>query len=290
MRPLVILGPTGAGKSAIALELAEAYGASIISMDAMAVYRGMNIGTAKASAEEQARVPHYGLDLRNPDEPFTAMDFKELADRVGGPKILCGGTTFYFRAWIQGIVPAPVGDSVLRAELEKLEHPWEELQKVDPVLAARLHPNDRVRILRGLEVFQLSGRPLSMLHAEDPKLRRDAEILWVDREDLYEVIDQRVLKMMASGYLGEVERLLAAGYGPQHKPMQSLGYKHLSSHLGGEISLEEAVRRTQTDSRNFARKQRSFLRSWGLKPGGDPKEAARRAFCDDNRAALLDKP
>jgi tRNA dimethylallyltransferase len=278
MKPLVILGPTGAGKSAIALEIAEKYGAKIVSMDAMAVYRGMDIGTAKASAAERARVPHYGLDLRNPDEPFTAMDFRDLADSVAGPKILVGGTTFYFRAWIQGIVAAPVGDPALRAELEKLEDPWIELQKVDPVLSARLHPNDRVRILRGLEVFLIGGRPLSELHAEDPKLRRDAEVIWVDREDLYEVIDQRVLKMMAAGYLEEVQALRAAGYGPQHKPMLSLGYKHLSAFLDGSIDRAEAVRRTQTESRNFARKQRSFLRSWGLVPGGDPWLAADRAF------------
>ncbi len=288
MKPLVILGPTGAGKSAIALEIAEKYGARIVSMDAMAVYRGMDIGTAKATAAERARVPHYGLDLRNPDEPFTAMDFRELADAVEGPKILCGGTTFYFRAWIQGIVPAPVGDPALRAELEKLEDPWIELQKVDPVLSARLHPNDRVRILRGLEVFLIGGRPLSELHAEDPKLRRDAEVVWVDREDLYEAIDARVLKMMAAGYLEEVQALRAAGYGPQHKPMLSLGYKHLSAFLDGSIDLAEAVRRTQTESRNFARKQRSFLRSWGLTPGADPWAAAARAFGHDDEGTVVD--
>ena len=278
MKPLVILGPTGAGKSATALRLAERYGASIISMDAMQIYRGMNIGTAKPSAEERARVPHYGLDLRDPDQPFSAADFVKMADAVPDPRILCGGSTFYFRAWVQGLVPAPPGDPALRAHLEQLPDLWQLLHQVDPVLAARLHPNDRLRLVRGLEVFHLSGRRLSELHAEDPQNRRDAEIIWVDRDDLYEVIDRRVLQMMETGYLEEVRSLVNAGYTIQHKPMQSLGYKHLASHLRGELTLEDAVRRTQADSREYARKQRSFLRSWGLTPTTDPDAAAERAW------------
>lgn len=282
MKPLVILGPTGAGKSALAMQVAERFQAAIVSMDAMQVYRGMDIGTAKPSAEERARVPHFGLDLRNPDEPFSAADFVKMADTVEGPKILCGGSNFYFRAWIQGLVPTPPADPVLRAELEQLPDLWQRLQAVDPVLAARLHPNDTLRLVRGLEVFQLSGRPLSELHAADPKDRRDAEIIWVDRENLYGVIDRRVETMMEAGYLAEVERLLAAGYGPQHKPMQSLGYKHLAVHLKGDLPLAEAVRRTQADSREYARKQRSFLRSWGLTPTADPEEKLRAAFAAKN--------
>lgn len=272
--PLIILGPTAAGKSAIALRLAEQWGVPIVSMDAMQVYRGMDIGTAKPSKEEQARVPHYGLDLRNPDAPFSAVDFRDLADSISGPKILCGSATFYFRTWIQGVVAAPAADPVLRAELEGYTDLHARLTTVDPVLAARLHPNDRLRLIRGLEVFLLSGRRLSDLHAEDPKTRRPAEIIWVDREDLYAVIDKRVENMMAAGYLEEVQALLDAGYGPQHKPMQSLGYKHLTAHLQGQLDLAEAVRRTQENTREYARKQRSFLRGWGLQPGGDADAAA----------------
>lgn len=278
MKPLLILGPTGAGKSAHALRFGEKYGATIVSMDAMQVYRGMDIGTAKPSAEERARVPHVGLDLRNPDESFSAADFVALADGVGEPRILCGGTNFYFRAWIQGLVEAPPSDPQLRKELEQQENLWQRLAEVDPVLAARLHPNDRVRLIRGLEVFLLSGRRLSDLHAEDPKLRRDAEIVWIDRDDLYEVIDRRVDRMMEEGYLQEVQNLLDAGYGPQHKPMLSLGYKHLAAHLKGELDRDEAIRRTKADSREYARKQRSFLRNWGLMPTTEVDAAAARAF------------
>jgi tRNA dimethylallyltransferase len=162
-------------------------------------------------------------------------------------------------------VAAPTGDAALRAELEALPDLWEQLHAVDPVLAARLHPNDRVRLVRGLEVWRLTGTLLSALHAADPKEQRAAEVVWVDREDLYAVIDRRVEAMMAAGYLGEVERLLAAGR-EGCKPMQTLGYRHLTAHLQGRMTLGDAVRQTQADTREFARKQRSFLRSLKLQP------------------------
>lgn len=278
MAPLVLLGPTGAGKSALALRLAECHGATIVSMDAMQVYRGMDIGTAKPTESERRRVPHAGIDLRDPDEAWSAADFVAMADAVSGPRILAGGTTFYFRAWQQGLVATPAADPVLRAELERLPDPHTRLQEVDPVLAARLHPNDRVRVIRGLEVFHATGTPLSALHAADAGLRRPAEVVWVDRVDLYEHIDRRVDTMMAEGYLDEVSRLLAAGYDRTLKPMRSLGYKHLAAHLAGELSLGEAVTLTKRDTRHFARRQRTFLRSAGFTPEGDADAAAQRCF------------
>ena len=274
--PLVILGPTAAGKSALALWAAERYGAALVSMDAMQVYRGMDIGTAKPTAAERARVQHFGIDLIDPDQAFSAAEFRALADSVAGPKVLCGGTTFYYRAWRQGLVAAPAGDAALRAELEALPDLWEQLRAVDPVLAARLHPNDRLRLVRGLEVWRLTGTALSALHAADPKEQRAAEAVGVDREDLYAVIDRRVEAMMAAGYLAEVERLLAAGWGEGCKPMQTLGYRHLTAHLQGRMALADAVRQTQADTREFARKQRSFLRSLKLQPVTGA--AAARAF------------
>lgn len=278
MKPLVLLGPTGAGKSDVALRLAERYGATVVSMDAMQVYRGMDIGTAKLPAADRARVPHRCIDVRDPDQPFTAADFVAEADAVQGPMILCGGTTFYFRAWERGLVPAPPVDPALRAELEALPDPHRLLAEVDPALAARLHPHDRVRVIRGLEVWRATGRRLSDLHAEAPRARRPCEVVWLDRDDLYEALDRRVLGMMAAGYLDEVAGLLAAGWSRALKPMRSLGYLHLAAHLAGELELEEAVRRTQRDTRHLARKQRMFLRNAGYVPGGDPEEAARRAF------------
>lgn len=278
MKPLVLLGPTGAGKSDVALRLAERHGATVVSMDAMQVYRGMDIGTAKLPAADRARVPHRCIDVRDPDQTFTAADFVAEADAVEGPVILCGGTTFYFRAWERGLVPAPAVDPALRAELEALPDPHRLLAEVDPALAARLHPHDRVRVVRGLEVWRATGRRLSELHAEDPQERRPCEVVWLDREDLYEALDRRVLGMMAAGYRDEVAGLLAAGWSRALKPMRSLGYLHLAAHLAGELELDEAVRRTQRDTRHLARKQRMFLRNAGYVPGADPDEAARRAF------------
>ena len=281
MRPLVVTGPTAAGKSAVAMALAERWGATIVAMDAMTVYRGMDIGTAKPSAEDRARVPHRGLDLRDPDEPFSAADFVAVAEAAmaeGRPTILCGGAAFYLRAFLDGLVATPPADAHLRARFDALPDPHAALALVDPVLAARLHPNDRVRIVRGLEVHALTGRPLSALHAEDHPTRRDCEVVWVDRDDLPARIDARVVAMMAAGYLDEVRRLLDAGVSRHCKPMRSLGYLHLAAHLAGELSVDEAVRLTQQDSRRFARKQRTFFRGLGLTPGGDAIEAAQRAF------------
>ncbi len=278
MRPLVLVGPTGAGKSDHALPLAEQYGATVISMDAMQVYRGLDIGTAKVSAEVRARIPHACIDIRNPDEAFSAADFVLEADGVSGPKILCGGTPFYLRAWWLGLCPAPPVDLELRAALEALPDPHARLAEVDPVLAARLHPHDRMRVVRGLEVHALTGRALSALHAEDTGKRRDAEVVWIDRDDLYEGLDQRVQAMMAAGYLDEVRGLLDAGWGPELKPMVSLGYRHLVAHVMGALPLDEAVRLTQRDTRQLARKQRSFLRALGLQPETDVAAAAGRAF------------
>jgi tRNA dimethylallyltransferase len=279
--PLVITGPTAAGKSAVAMEICARWGATLVAMDAMTVYRGMDIGTAKPSAEDQARVRHEGLDVRAPSETFSAADFAVLAEAVierGAPVVLCGGAPFYLRAFLDGLVPTAPVDLALRAELQTLPDPHAALAAVDPVLAARLHPNDHVRIVRGLEVHRLMGVTLSSLHATDQGERRAAEVVWVDHPELNARIDARVGGMMEAGYLEEVRGLLAAGVPREAKSMQSLGYRFLAAHLAGELPLEEAVALTARASRQFARKQRTFLRGLGFAPGGDPWAAAYRAF------------
>ncbi len=261
---LVLAGPTAAGKTAAALWVGEKWGATVVSADAMQVYRGMDIGTAKVTPEEQARVPHVGIDVVNPDEPFDANDFVALADEViasGERVIVAGGTGFYIRALIRGLVQTPAVDPVLRAELEATADLHAILREVDPVLADRLHPNDRVRLVRGIEVFRQSGRRLSDLqaeHAAQPD-RVAAVGLCLDRSDLYARIDQRVRMMMEQGYLDEVKGLLEQGYSRTLKPMQSLGYRHLTSHLLDGMPLQEAVRLTQRDTRRFSRKQRTWM-------------------------------
>lgn len=281
MRPLVITGPTAAGKTAAAVAIAQEYGATIVSMDAMQVYRGMDIGTAKVDAETRERIPHRCIDIRDPNEDFSAADFVNEANAAiesGHPVILCGGTPFYLRAFLLGLVPAPIVDLEIRRQFEVLENPHAVLHTVDPILASRLHPNDKVRIIRGLEFHAASGQRLSEMHDADPKTRRDCEVVWIDAEDIYARIDQRVIDMIAAGYLSEVRGLLDAGYSPALKPMQSLGYKHLTAHLLGGLDFAEAVRLTQRDTRHFAKKQRTFLRGLGFSPGANPLEAAKCAF------------
>ena len=280
-KPLVIAGPTGAGKSDVALAIARAWGAVVVSMDAMQVYRGFDIGTAKLSAADRdpARggVEHRCIDIREHDEGFSAADFAhEVNDALQNQRVvICGGTTFYLRAWQQGLIPAPPPDPALRARFDGLENPHEQLQNIDPVLAARLHPNDRMRVVRGLEYHAQTGQRLSDAHAADPKLRRPCTVVWVDRDDLYDRLDARVIAMIDAGYLEEVRGLLERGVPRTARPMKSLGYEHLAAHLEDKLPLDEAIRLTQRDTRHFARKQRGFLRTRGDMVCDDPVAQAR---------------
>jgi tRNA dimethylallyltransferase len=283
-RVLVLGGPTAAGKTAAALAVAERFDAAVVSADAMQVYRGMDIGTGKATPEEQERAPHFGIDLRAPDESFDAADFVALADGVCAvyPRVVvAGGTALYLRAFLRGLVATPPVDPELRARLAELDDPHEALAAVDPALARRLDPNDRLRIVRGLEVHAQMGTPLSELHrahAGAPD-RVPAVARWLDRPDLDARVDARVLEMRDRGLAAEVRGLLDAGYGRELKPMRSLGYRHLCDHWLDGLDLDEALRRTARDTRRLARKQRTWMRGLGFRPpdGADPVEVALRA-------------
>lgn len=266
---LVLAGPTSAGKTEVALVVAERFDAVVLSADAMQVYRRLDIGTGKATAADQARVPHHGLDLVEPDEAFSAGDFVAVADEVlgGHPRVVvAGGTSMYLRALLLGLVETPPVDPDLRAELEGLADPHTALAEVDPVLASRLHPADRLRAVRGLEVFRQSGQRLSELHDAHAKAppRVAHEAIWLDRPDLADRIDERVLGMVHDGYVDEVRAVLAAGFSRTLKPLQSLGYRHMCAHVLDDLPLDEAVRRTQRDTRRFARKQRTWMRGLGF--------------------------
>lgn len=285
----VIAGPTATGKTAAAIAVARDHGAVIVSADAMQVYRGMDIGTAKATADERSQAVHFGIDVVNPDEPFDAAAFLALTEAVRADHarvVVCGGTSLYVRALLHGLVDAPSADPELRRELDALADPHAELARVDPALAARLHPNDRVRIVRGLEVFRLTGRRLSALHdahaaAPTPL---DADGVWLDHPDVAAHdarIAARTDRMIADGYVDEVRGLLAAGYPRTLKPMSSLGYRHLCDHLLDGLALDEAVRRTVRDTRRFARKQRTWRNTLRLPAANDVDQvraAADRAF------------
>ncbi len=266
---LVLAGPTSAGKTEVALQIAERFGAVILSADAMQVYRGLDIGTGKATAEERARILHLGIDVVEIDQPFSAGDFVALGDRAVAehPRVVvAGGTSLYLRALLRGLVETPPVDLELRARLEALDDPHAELLRIDPVLAERLHPRDTLRLVRGLEVFYQTGQLLSELQAEHARApdRIPHRALWLDRDDLNDRIDARVHQMIASGYVEEVRGVLGAGFDRHLKPLRSLGYRHLCDHLLDGVSLGEAVRRTQRDTRRFARKQRTWMRGLGL--------------------------
>jgi tRNA dimethylallyltransferase len=259
----VIAGPTAGGKTQVALNVAENTGAVVLSADAMQIYRGMDVGTGKCPVSARRGVAHFGIDLRFPDQPSDLGDYIAHADRVIQEHervILVGGTSLYVRGVIRGLVETPPVAPALRAELEASSDLHRRLTEVDPALAARLHPNDQMRLVRGLEVYLCSGERLSELqaiHAQAPD-RYQVQGFWLDRGDLDERIDRRVQEMIEEGYAEEVRGLLDQGYHRELKPMQSLGYRYLCSHILDSLPLERAVELTQRDTRRFARKQRTW--------------------------------
>ncbi len=268
-RVVVLAGPTAAGKSAAGLAVCEAIGGILLSADAMQVYRGMDIGTASPDSEERARVPHLGIDVADPTDRFSAADFIALGDEAlatGRPVVVVGGTALYIRALVRGLAPTPDVQPEIRARIEAIDDLHAALRAVDPVLAARLHANDRKRLVRGLEVFEQTGRRLSELQAEHEATADRVEVfgLWLDRADLDARIDARVGQMVEAGYLDEVRALLDAGVPRSARPMQTLGYRHLCDHLLDGLDLDEALRRTRRDTRRFARKQRTWRRHLAL--------------------------
>jgi tRNA dimethylallyltransferase len=279
-RPLIILlaGPTGVGKTDCAIELALQLGGEIINADSMQVYRRMEIGTAKPGPAQRALVPQYLLDVVDPDEPFDAGHYLQLVQPViealhgrGKLPLVVGGTGLYMKVLTRGICPVPPSDpTVKRQLLQELEsfgpaRLHKDLLKVDPESARRIHSNDRQRIVRALEVFRVTGKPLSHWQAghgfREPLYRALKLFLFRPREELYRRIDARVETMMAEGFLDEVRGLLAQGYGPRLKPMQSLGYRQLVRHLQGECSLPEAVNEIQRDTRRYAKRQITWFRA-----------------------------
>lgn len=269
-KPILVLGgPTAAGKTDAAIAVAQRWrGVRLVSADAMQVFRGFDIGTGKPDPATLAAAPHACIDVREAHEPYSAADFAADADAIIAQHdrvVVVGGTGFYLRALLVGLAPAPSADPALRAELEAKDDPHAELSRVDPVMAARLHPNDRVRVVRALEVFYKLGRPFSEVQAEHAfeVPRHEASRLWLDRADLEERIDRRVLQMVAQGYVAEVQGLLARGVSPESRPMRSLGYRWMVAHLHAGLPLDEAIAGTQRDTRRFARKQRLMLRSIG---------------------------
>lgn len=278
---LIICGPTASGKSELALRLATELGGEIINADSMQVYRGMTIGTAKPSDEHRRVVPHHLLDSVTPDINFSAADYKTTADGAirdiisrGKRVVVVGGTGLYIRALLQGLVDSPGDDGGIRLRLQEEAEQMgndamlDRLRQVDPELAARLHPNNLVRIIRALEVFEATGVPLSR-HQQEHGFGTDHYTslqigIRVERSELYRRIEQRVDQMVTGGLVEEVRGLLERGYGRELKSMRAIGYKEIAAYLAGETTLEEAVELMKRDTRRYAKRQMTWF-------NGDPR-------------------
>jgi len=271
---IIILGPTGVGKTGLSIQLAQALKTEIISADSMLVYRHMDIGTAKPSAEELRAVPHHLINILDPSEPFSAGLFKEKAMGIivslhARQKIpvIAGGTGLYIRSLTRGLFEGPGADDMLRKTLQEevlkkgSGHLYEKLEAIDPEAARKIDRNDARRIIRALEVSFTSGKGISELRTESTHpLRYDFIKIGLtrDRKELYPMIEQRVDCMIQSGLLEETRRLIAMQ--PGNTALQALGYKEILLHLHGEIALDEAIRLVKKRSKEYAKRQFTWFR------------------------------
>jgi tRNA dimethylallyltransferase len=278
---IVICGPTGIGKTTVGIRLADKLGGEIISADSMQIYRHMDIGTAKPTAVEQNRVLHHLIDIVDPDEDFDAVRFAQMArDKVmqlhqkDVLPVVVGGTGLYIKALLQGLFQSHPVDPQIRERLtqEAAENGssrlHDRLKEVDPDTAERLHPNDAYRIVRALETIESTGRSISEHHQDhgfaDEPFHALKIGLQIDRQKLYDRIDQRVDLMIDAGLLDEVKKLLGMGYTADLKSMQSIGYRHMAAFIEGQLPWDECVRTLKRDTRRFAKRQFTWF-------GADPQ-------------------
>jgi tRNA dimethylallyltransferase len=273
-----IVGPTASGKSSLAIHLAQRFKGEIINADSVQMYRGLDIGTAKPSIQERKLVPHHLIDILDPEENYSAADFRRQADeliqRLHQQKIrifVVGGTGLYLKVLTRGIFVGPAGDPEIRKALQirqKKEDQlalYQELQDLDPLAASQLHPRDTFRIIRALEVYYLSGKPISTFQKNHGFREKPYDVLKIglffDRNELDRRIEERVNQMLQMGWIDEVRSLLSEGIQRNWKPMQSIGYRTIISHLLGEVSYPEAVRLIQRDTRRYAKRQMTWFRA-----------------------------
>jgi tRNA dimethylallyltransferase len=271
-RPIFLAGPTAAGKSALALELSERLGGEIISVDSMQVYQGLDIGTAKPSLEERRRIQHHLIDMVSLEERFDAAQFIRLAGLAtrdiqarGRRPIFCGGTGLYFKAYLEGLGPAPPRDNNIRAELEAVPLPQllEELARRDPEAFQAIDRRNPRRVIRALEVIRLTGQPFSLQRAQWADAKLCSERLIGLTRPMYELvprIHQRVDEMFRRGLVAETEFLLTKGLAENPTALQALGYRQVVEHLRGERGLAETIELVKIRTRQFAKRQLTWFR------------------------------
>jgi len=298
---VVLVGPTAVGKTETALNMALELNCEIISADSMQVYRGMDIGTAKASPAEQHLVRHHLLDIVDPDQRFTVADWVNHAERAvaditarGKLPLITGGTGLYINAFIDGFLfPDQSADEELRRELYQLakadpEELYRQLESVDPKTAARLHPNDHRRIVRALEVYYASGKPISEMQAKTPAQQNyKAVMIGLNRrrQHLYQRIEVRVDQMIAAGLVDEVKALLKR-YPNQPTALQAIGYKEIAMVLQDQITLDEAIALIKRETRRYAKRQLSWFRRDPRIRWYDLDETTASEIIADTRATL----
>jgi tRNA dimethylallyltransferase len=295
---IILLGPTGSGKTALSLALAERFNGEIVSCDSVAVYRGMELGTAKPTREERARVPHHLIDVASPDEPFTAGAYsrlaRELLQKIAVRKrrvpIVTGGTGLYLRALTEGLFAGPERQEPLRARLrskaQKRGSAWLHrlLTRLDAATAARIHANDIPKLIRAIEVCLAARRPLStLIQNQEKNSLTGFRLLRIGlnppRQQLYERLNQRCAAMFAAGLVEETRELLAR-FGPV-KALDSLGYRQARGILDGKLSVDDAIKAAQQGHRNYAKRQMTWFRRepevhW-IERFGDEAETVREA-------------
>jgi tRNA dimethylallyltransferase len=275
---VVICGPTATGKTVVAIDLAATFDAEIVSADSMQVYRHMDIGTAKPTPNEQAAVPHHMIDIIDPDEHLDARQYSRMAgEKITGlhargiTPFVVGGTGFYIKALLYGLFEGGPSDSGIRQRLKEEAGDrgngflHSRLEKCDPEAAGRLHPNDTYRVIRALEVYELTGEPISRYHREHRFAERPFNVLKIglnlNRDILYDRINLRVDAMVAAGLLDEVKGLLDRGYAGDLKSMQSIGYRHMVGCINGKYPWDEILRTLKRDTRRYAKRQLTWFKS-----------------------------
>ncbi|HEY6300447.1 MAG TPA: tRNA (adenosine(37)-N6)-dimethylallyltransferase MiaA [Candidatus Binatus sp.] len=290
-----IVGPTGAGKSALAMEVAQRSNCEIVNADSRQFYRGMDLGTAKPSAKDQARVPHHLIDVRNPDQSLDVAEFAQLARTAiegiaarGRNPLVVGGSGLYLRVIRGGIFRGPAASPEIRDRLAKIAAEngvaqlHQTLREIDPAAANRIGVNDLYRIVRALEVFELTGETISAHQLRHRFADNGYDTLTVgvevDRKKLYAAIDARFDSMVAAGLVDEVRALVEAGYSPGEPPLSTIGYKQIAAYLRGEIALDAAIAQARQESRRLAKRQLTWFRREPEIVWLDPERGAQDAL------------